>query len=325
MNTGGPALESEVDVAALLGAGALAPSSHNAQPWLLRWRDGAVEVHGDLDRALPVIDPAHRELRLACGAAVANVRLAVRAQGRRAHLQLLPDSEDPWFLARITIGAPLPATPLEKAMAHAIPDRRTDRSPLSSRGVTPRIREEIRRTAQQQHCWAVFVDAPGERRTLRELAVRAHGVQQQDPAFRAEWERWVGTEDTGRGVPRELARPSTRPDGRWRLRDFGAPVDPDGDGAAPEADEPAVLVAATTTDRPLAHLHAGQALEHVLLLATVRGLAASFIAPPVEVAATRGQLRTLLGGALWPQTVLRLGTRSRTVPRPPRRAPDEGS
>ena len=312
-----------VDVAALLGAGALAPSSHNAQPWRLRWNGGAVEVHGEPERALPVADPEHRELRLACGAAITNVRLAIRAQGRRTHVRLLPDPENPWFLASITVGGPLTATSTENALAHAIPQRRTDRSALVGEGISRRLREELRATAQREHAWAVFVDRPADRRMLQELAGRAHARQQADPAFRAEWARWVGSEDAGAGLPRELVRRDPRPDGRWRLRDFGAVADPDDERPAAGVDDPAVLVVATTLDQPLAHLYAGQALQHLLLLATVRGLAASFVAPPVEVAETRAELRGLLGGGLWPQAVLRLGVRGRAAPRPPRRVPDE--
>ena len=310
-----------VDVAAVLEAGALAPSSHNAQPWHLRWRDGTVEIHGDLDRALPVADPDHRELRLACGAAITNVRLAVRAQGRRAHLQLLPDPDEPWFLARVTVGAPLAATSVEKALVHAIGRRRTDRSALSGKGLGPGVREEIRRAAQREASWAVFVDDGTRRRALQELARRAHAAQQADAAFRAEWARWVGTEDDrGGGLARGVLRRSARPDGRWLLRDFGAAGDPDDVRPPARTDDPALLVLATTLDQPLAHLQAGQALQHVLLLGTVRGLAASFVAPPLEVADTRAELRGLLGGALWPQALLRLGVREREVPRPPRRA-----
>src|SRR4051794_33730660 len=310
-----------VDVAAVLGAGALAPSSHNAQPWRLRWRDGAVEVHGEPARALPVADPDHRELRLACGAAITNVRLAIRAQGRRAHLQLLPDPDEPWLFARVTIGAPLATTSVEQALAHAIPHRRTDRSALSGHGLTPGVREEIRRAAHREHSWAVFVDDGTRRRTLQEIARRAHAAQQADAAFRAEWDRWVGTEDDrGGGLARDVLRRSARPDGRWLLRALGAAGTPDDERPPARTDDPALLVLATTLDQPLAHLQAGQAVQHVLLLGTVRGLAASFVAPPLEGADTPAELRVLLGGALWPQALLRLGVREREVPRPSRRA-----
>jgi hypothetical protein len=241
---GGP--RGPVDVAGVLGAGALGSWSLSARPWTLRWCDGAVEVRGDPGRGLSVSDPGHRRLRLACGAAIANVRLAIRAQGHRAHLRLLPDPDDPWFLGRVTIGAPCAATPAETDLAEAIPRRLTDGSVLSGRPPDPGVREEIRRAAQREHSWAVFLE---------------DGRDDQRPA--------VGTDD------------------------------------------PALLVLATTLDQPLAHLQAGQALQHVLLLATVRGLAGAFVAPPLEVADTRTELRRELGGALWPQAMVRLGARER--------------
>lgn len=310
-----------IDVSALLEAGALAPSSYNTQPWELRWRDGAVEVHGAIERALPVADPTHRELRLACGAAVTNVRLAVRAQGRRAHVRLLPEPDEPWYLARVTVGSSLPPTSLESALAHAVSVRRTDRAPLTGERVSARVRDELRRAGQREHAWVIFVEDPTQRRALRELSAEAHAAQQADAAFRTEWARWVGEGDGhGAGLPNESLQRSARPDGVWRRRDFGASADPNDLRPPAGADEPALMVIATTLDQPLAHLHAGQALQHTLLLATARGLAASFLAAPIEVPESRTQLRALLGGALWPQAVLRLGTRSRPVRQPPRRA-----
>jgi hypothetical protein len=268
---------------------------------------------------LPAADPTYRELRLACGAAIANVRLAVRVQGHRAHVRLLPEPEEPWYLGRVAVGSTLPATSLESALAHAVPRRRTDRAPLSGHDVTARVREELRQAGQREHAWVIFVQEPAARRALGDLTVRAHAAQQSDAGFHAEWARWVGAGDET-GLPRDVLQRSARPDGVWRLRDFGASADPE-DMRPPAGvdDAPVLLVVATTLDQPLAHLHAGQALQHLLLLATIRGLAASFLAPPVEVPETRAELRTLLGGGLWPQAVLRLGTRSRAVRQPPRR------
>jgi hypothetical protein len=65
-----------------LRAAALAPSTHNTQPWRFRVAEGAFEVWADPSRRLPVVDPDDRQLRLACGAAVFNLRLAVSGAGR---------------------------------------------------------------------------------------------------------------------------------------------------------------------------------------------------------------------------------------------------
>jgi nitroreductase len=311
------------EVAQLLGAGAAAPSSHNSQPWRLRWRDGAIEVHGDPERVLTAADPDARELRLACGAALANVRLTVRAQGRRAHTQLMPDPDDPWFLGRVRPGAALPPTGWEVELAASVARRHTDRHPFGGRPISAALRDQLDRAAWRERCRLVAIEGPQQRRRLRELTAEAHRRQRADPVFVAEWERWIGrAERVEDGVPHPLARHEPPPDGVWRLRDFAGVVPDDDRVVGPEdpfEEEPAIAVLASYEDSRLAQVRSGQAMQLVLLTATARGLAASFVAPPVEVASTRAEVRTLLGGLLWPQMVLRLGW-GRPVRPTPRRS-----
>ena len=68
-----------------------------------------------------------------------------------------------------------------------------------------------------------------------------------------------------------------------------------------------------------ADVTAGQAMQHVLLTATVEGLAVSFLSQVVEVEQTRDQLRLLIRGSHSPRVVLRIG-RGWPVPTTPRRA-----
>ena len=75
---------------ALIEQAVRAPSSHNTQPWLFRDREGAVEVHADRSRALPVNDPHDRELHISCGAALFNQRCVGRhAQAVESFEQLM--------------------------------------------------------------------------------------------------------------------------------------------------------------------------------------------------------------------------------------------
>jgi hypothetical protein len=71
------------DTAAVLQAAGLAPSVHNTQPWRFRVTPDVIELHADPTRRLPVADPEDVELRLACGAALFNLRLALHGHGVR--------------------------------------------------------------------------------------------------------------------------------------------------------------------------------------------------------------------------------------------------
>jgi hypothetical protein len=78
-----PGMTADQVLDALRAAG-LAPSTHNTQPWRFRVAEGAFEVWADPSRRLPIVDPDDRQLRLACGAAMFNLRLAVFRAGRMA-------------------------------------------------------------------------------------------------------------------------------------------------------------------------------------------------------------------------------------------------
>jgi hypothetical protein len=268
------------DVASLLTAGAMAPSVQDTRPWRLNWMDGAVEVRGDAGRALTVADPDARELRLACGSAVANVHLALRAQGWRAHTSLLPDPAEPWFYARVRPGSAWPSEPWERNLATGIRHRRADRPALLLPDpVRPRDRHEMLRAAERARCWMVYIDEPDDRRRLRDAKATARGRQGADPSFLLERDRWSGHHDAD-----------------------------DPDRPQDDRDEEATFaVVATLADGCRSQLQAGRAMQEVLLTGTTRGLAASFVPSLLDGPGLRAAVRTMVGGGLWPQAVLGLG------------------
>jgi nitroreductase len=75
---------------ALIEQAVRAPSSHNTQPWLFQVRPGAVELHADRSRALPVNEPHDRELHISCGAALFNLEVAAARTGLGTETALLP-------------------------------------------------------------------------------------------------------------------------------------------------------------------------------------------------------------------------------------------
>jgi hypothetical protein len=108
--------------------GTLAPSGHNNQPWLLRWReaDSVLECRHDPSRDLSVLDFELGGTWLAFGALVENVIMAARHLGFVAQATTWPDPGDPRLVCavRLTPGAPGVTDPLLAQVPHRITNRR---------------------------------------------------------------------------------------------------------------------------------------------------------------------------------------------------------
>lgn len=291
----------------VLAAAITAPSLHNSQPWRFRCTPSAIELHADEAQLLPAADPDGRELRIACGAALLNLRIAVAGLGVHPVVRLLPDPHRPDLLATVRPQGRRPVSPEELALLAAISRRHTNRRPFTSVPVPPRVVNQLRAAAKAEHAWLARL-APSQLPLLRSMLRQAHAVQQKDPAFRAEWASWTGREEgDALGVPARASGPQPEPQDQWVLRDFsGGSARPRLPGKDFEPN-PLIVTVGSFHDLPLAQLQAGQAMQRVLLTATAEGLSASFLSQVVEVPTVRKQLRGLIGGGLWPQVVLRLG------------------
>ncbi|MBP2471814.1 nitroreductase [Crossiella equi] len=310
-------------VEAVLRAAVSAPSAYNTQPWRFRVLDDRIEVHADLGRRLPATDPQDRELRVACGAALFNIRLALTGLHIRPLVTLVPERKRPELLAVVRHGGRVRLDEATAALLSAIPKRRTNRRPFLDRQVPRSQVPMLVKAAEHEQCWLHPVEEPAERASLLGLVHRAHRRQQQDPGFHAEFAAWTGHDD-GRpdGVPHSSGGPLPEPQDSWVLRDFTGGRGRERLPGKDFEDQPLIAVLCSFYDGPRADLTAGQALQRVLLTATTLGLSCSFISPPVEVPAVREDLRRLLGGGLYPQSVLRLGYGA-PVPRVPRRDLDD--
>ena len=312
-----------VDLAELLAAVGRAPSVHNTQPWRLRWTQRGLQLLTQPVRKLLRADPDGRDLRLSCGAALLNLRLAMAAGGRRPAVRLLPDRATPELLAEVLIGEPYSATAQDTALHTAIPLRRSYRGPMRAEPVAAAHRHLLRRAAEQEGVWLGAVASHAQQAPLIDLVHRAVAAQRADPRFRAESRTWTGRPDGERvGVPLRCAATGDDP---WMARDFRRSRDEDPPRPTAERPAPLVLVIATSHDLPVAQLRAGQALQRVLLTATVLGLATSVLSAPVEVPAMRLQLARRLGRGVHPQILVRVGHPAQppAATTSPRLRPDE--
>ncbi|GAA1331579.1 nitroreductase [Saccharothrix algeriensis] len=306
------------EVEGVLRAASLAPSVHNTQPWRFRVAHDRIELHPDPGRALPATDPDGRELRMACGAALFNLRLGLRARGIRPLVTLLPGASVPGALAVVRWGGRRDADREVRELIAAVPKRRSNRKPFHDVPVPTAHRHALIRAAERERAWLHVVADREERSRLRVLVARAHRSQSENPAVRAELTAWTGPR-TDDGVPPRSAgiRPALQDE--WALRDFRAAERPPGKDYEPD---PLVVVLCSFQEGPLGELQAGQALQRVLLTGATLGLSASFLSQPIEIRRTRAELRRSLGGSVVPQTVLRVGFGSPVPPSPRRDVAD---
>jgi hypothetical protein len=180
------------------------------------------------------------------------------------------------------------------------------------------LHSQLRQAAEAERGWLAILDQP-RLAALQSLVHRAHKAQLADAAFVAEWRQWVGRDGATRdGVPVHSSGPRPEPQDEWVLRDYSAGQATPRVAGKDFEPEPLICVLGSFQDSPTAQLQAGLATQRVLLTATDAGLSASFLSQVVEVPTARADLRTLLGGGLWPQAVLRIGYGS-PVPATPRR------
>jgi nitroreductase len=307
------------EVATVLDAAAMAPSVHNSQPWRFRVLPDRIELHADATRRLPAADPDDKELRLACGASLANLRISLEALGVRPMVTLLPHAAGPHALAVVRRGGHVTPSDHVLDLRRAIPSRHTNRKPFRDVPVTAAEVNHLVRAAQTERSWLHPITDPSQRSRLHALVARAHQIQLGNLEFRAELERWSGHGGERRdGVPALAAGPAYEPQDRWVLRDFSGGQARERVPGKDFEREPLIAVVCSYYEGALAELHAGQAMQRVLLTATTLGLSASFIAQPIEVPSCREELRHLLGAGITAQTILRVGHGSPVAPTPRR-------
>lgn len=309
----------------LLRYAVLAPSRHNTQPWLFEVEGDEVRVYADHARALPSADPDGRQLLMACGAALVNLRIAAHHFGHATSSEILPGYRPDGLVARVRLEERCSTTPDGEAMFRAIPLRRTNRLPLEGREPPEGLVTALLREARRDRVWLRSIEEH-QRRAVSELVAEGDRLQWANPKFRSELAGWTR--------PNGSSRRDGMPGYSYGMSDAAAFVHPlavrfaSAGRAEAERDRrralvsKALLVLSTDGDGQAEWIAAGEALQRVLLRATCAGLYASYFAQAVELPELRQRLAETLGGMGAPQIMLRLGYGLDVRP-PPRRPVDE--
>jgi nitroreductase len=308
----------EQDWAQVVAAATRAPSIHNTQPWRFTAVPEQLDVFLDPGRSLPVLDPTARQQVISCGSAVEFALVSLAAAGHAAEVDVLPDDGDEDHLARIRVTGSRPPSAEHHALAEAIGRRHTVRAAFQPRAVPPELVDRLRAEADSYDTWLKPITRSEEEVATVFLISRAEEIEQGDPAYLAELQRWLRTDPAAEdGVPVE-AVPSGDPHARpsnWLIRDFVVGdreqhpfLDAgDPDAPPPDVERPTVVLMGTSDDDRRAWLASGRALGRLLLLATAQGVAASPLTQALDWPATRTRMRSRLALVGYPQMLLRMG------------------
>ncbi|MFF9773947.1 Acg family FMN-binding oxidoreductase [Streptomyces sp. NPDC013978] len=302
----------EVDasaVQALLAAAVAAPSVHNTQPWRfgLDPDNTSILVRVDRGRRLPVADPQLRAQYLSVGAAVFNIRVAAEFLGWEPVVRLRPAPDDADLLATVQLTEPAEGwQPTLNELYGAVERRHTSRMPFTGRPVPDPIVHEMISSARAEGAHLEVPDIMATRRLLR-LTAAAEARNAGHPARAAEARTWITAPgaDAAYGIPFTALGPRDA-SGRIPVRDFT--------GALPVPQLPALrferhaqaALLWTSHDGRDDWLRAGQALERVLLTATVHGVRTSMLHQAMEWP----DLRDAMAGSrrrCSPQLLIRFG------------------
>lgn len=170
------------DIVRIAAAVEKAPSVFNTRPWTFRF-SGTDRIELRLPANLDDIGPTQaREYTISCGAALLNLRLAIRVAGHDLAVWLMPDPyHDRALLASVEIvtGRIKKPTLDEQELYEAIWQRHTNRSPHTIRPVPLPLIVAMEQAAAKEGGWLRLLHTRQAKTWMRLAAEADH-----DPAFR---------------------------------------------------------------------------------------------------------------------------------------------
>jgi len=285
----------------------LAPNGHNTQPWSFTIKENAIEIHPDLTRRLPIVDPNDRELWISLGCALENLLVAARANGYAADVTY-PDAAD-LIVVHLTEDAPQ-SSPL----FDAIPLRQNTRSEYNGQPIRTDDFNQLQALPLEPGVALRFATTSADLEMVLEYVNQGNLNQYANAAFVDElidWLRFNKKEALASldGLYTLCSGNLEVP--RWVGQMFVAGTKPqqqaDADAQKLRSSSGSVVIT-SESDEKATWVRTGQVYERLALKMTSLNVKSAFLNQPIEEATVRSQFQSALGlGASVPQLLVRFG------------------
>lgn len=302
----------------LLRFAALAPSSHNTQPWRFKLSGNRIEICAAESGWLRVADADQRELYVSIGCALENLLIAARHFGYSCAVSYSREPSPDAAPAVVVELAPVPTAGDDRdGLFEAIATRSTNHKPYRDSQVSQENVAALRAFVTENDVDLLLTGDPAVRAELVALVRRADEIQFADPAWRRELAYWVGKGVFGTSW---LVSKASR-----LMIPFLNLGKSQGDRDAKLLQSAPLLGIITTAgnDREL-QITAGQVLERVWLKATALGISLHPMNQVLQVPELKRECAEVLSLTdQVPQLMFRLGYADHERKRSPRRTVGE--
>ncbi len=302
------------DAAAILRHAAMAPSGHNAQPWVVTVDRPLVWTIGlDPARRLPEVDPACREALLSIGAFVENLVISAEARGYKVRTEVVAAGTQDTGILRVH---------LEKAPARPYPLERLELRRTVKHGHGPRelTSETVRalaapldgrlfyfpRSSAHARCIAEGTAAAFEEQTRRDSAQKELAAwtrfSRESAAAHRDGLTTEGMEITGLAgwYVRSFMTPADVMGGNWRNKGIEMMKQMTNEGAG--------WFVVTSAGSSVADLmDTGRRFQRMALMAREQGVAVHPMTQMLEEDTWRGRIVAEHAADMIPQFILRVG------------------
>jgi nitroreductase len=245
-----------------------------------------VHVYADESEWLEVADADKRELYFSVGCALENLLVAVDRFGLGTTVDY---SEGTSKVAEVTFGTDT-ASSYPSELFQAITERRTNHKVYHEEQIEEDVLDSLEQTAEGDGVELLKVTDGEEKEEITELQTRADKKQFDDPDYRKELGRWIGSGALG---------------ANWLMARVGQLAVTHLDLGESEGEKnskllnsaPVIAFVATSTDDREARVKAGQAFERLFLSATSEGIAVHPMNQILQVPELKEELTNLLSPA----------------------------